>query len=208
MSKRPLVFLDTETTGLGPDRRAWEIALVRREPDGTEQALEFFLPIDASRAEPGALNIGRYYQRHPHGLAATRITAPARFGAPCPPPAHVTPVTDAAKRLSAWTASATIVGANPAFDTYVLERMLRSQGFEPLWHYRTRDVEAMATGFIGDEDLGGLAACAAALGVTVDKALEHTAMGDVRVAMAIYDRVILGDPEFHQVAEAAQQEVP
>jgi hypothetical protein len=31
-----LVFLDTETLGLGIDDPIWEIAAIRREPDGTE----------------------------------------------------------------------------------------------------------------------------------------------------------------------------
>lgn len=210
MSKRPLVFLDTETTGLGPGRQAWEVAMVRREPDGTERATEFFLPIDASHAEPGALDIGRYYQRHPHGVAIS-IIPPAERPAvndarPCPPAAVVLAVPKAARVLAQWTSGATIVGANPAFDVAVVERILRSNGFEPRWRYRTRDVEAMAAGFTGDEDLGGLAACAAALGVEVNPELEHTAMGDVRVAMGVYDRVILGDAELHELAGLAKIE--
>ena len=28
----PLVFIDTETDGLHPGRKAWEIALIRRDP--------------------------------------------------------------------------------------------------------------------------------------------------------------------------------
>ncbi|ABS03254.1 exonuclease RNase T and DNA polymerase III [Kineococcus radiotolerans] len=203
MSKRPLVFFDTETTGLGPGRQAWEIALVRREPDGTERPLEFFLPIEEVRAEPGALDIGRYYARHPHGIAISTIpaqppfTTPKPADAPRPVPQEPGPVVlavpKAARLLAQWTSGATIVGANPAFDVQILERLVRTDGHAPRWHYRTRDVEAMAVGFIGDEDLGGLAACAAALDVTIDPDLEHTAMGDVRTVMAIYDAVILGE---------------
>ena len=31
-----LIFLDTETLGLGVDDPIWEVALIRRDPDGTE----------------------------------------------------------------------------------------------------------------------------------------------------------------------------
>lgn len=31
----PLCFLDTETDGLHDDRQVWEVAAVRRDPDGT-----------------------------------------------------------------------------------------------------------------------------------------------------------------------------
>ena len=38
----PLVFLDTETTGLALDDDIWEFAAIRREPDGTEARLHLF----------------------------------------------------------------------------------------------------------------------------------------------------------------------
>lgn len=199
MSKRPLVFLDTETDGLGPRRHAWEIAMVRREPDGTERETQFFLPLDASNAESGALNIGRFYERHPQGVALSRMpTPPAQWGVlsdvtpatlghrPAAP--TLTPVPKAARVIAQWTFGATIVGANPAFDVHIIERMLRGNGYEPRWHYRTRDVEAMVCA-ITEPDMGGLAACANAMGVEVDPKLEHTAMGDVRVVMGIWDAI-------------------
>ena len=45
----PIVFLDTETTGLGPDDEPWEIAAIRRDPDGTETELDMFVEHDTSR---------------------------------------------------------------------------------------------------------------------------------------------------------------
>jgi hypothetical protein len=33
----PLCFVDTETTGVHPGRRAWEVAIIRRDPDGYEE---------------------------------------------------------------------------------------------------------------------------------------------------------------------------
>lgn len=199
MAKRPLVFLDCETDGLAPGRHAWEVALLRRESDGSERALEFFLPIDASHAEQGALDVGRYYQRHPHGIAVAGLAplpADTAHPVPAPPNLHPAPVMalpKAARLLAQWTAGATLIAANPLFDVPIIERIVRSNGFQPRWHYRTRDVEAMVTGFTGDEDMGGLAACAAALDVTIDRAREHTAMGDVLTTMRVYDAIILAE---------------
>lgn len=37
----PLVFVDVETDGVGPDARPWEVALIRREMDGSERWTRF-----------------------------------------------------------------------------------------------------------------------------------------------------------------------
>ena len=63
MKPKPIVFLDTETTGLHIDRRPWEIALVRRE-DGSTRAVTIFIDlrdIPLDQADPTALQIGRFY---------------------------------------------------------------------------------------------------------------------------------------------------
>ena len=60
------VFIDTETTGLDPDRHAiWEVALIT--PDGNEHVWQF--PVDEMSADPFALDIGRYWDRRwPDGI--------------------------------------------------------------------------------------------------------------------------------------------
>ena len=56
-----LAFIDTETTGLVPDRHTiWEVALIT--PAGDEHVWQF--PVDEMAADPFALNIGRYWERH------------------------------------------------------------------------------------------------------------------------------------------------
>lgn len=63
----PLAFVDTETTGVHPGRRAWEVAIIRREPDGAETTLHAFVgDVDLSAADPYGLRVGRFYDRHPH----------------------------------------------------------------------------------------------------------------------------------------------
>jgi hypothetical protein len=51
----PIVFMDTECDGLRPDRKVWEVAIVRREPDGRETEWQAFVDIDLSTAEPFGL---------------------------------------------------------------------------------------------------------------------------------------------------------
>ena len=65
----PIVFLDTETTSLRHDRRAWEIAMIRREVDGTEAETHLFVDVSIANADQRALAIGGYFDRHPKHAA-------------------------------------------------------------------------------------------------------------------------------------------
>ena len=47
----PLIFLDTETCGLGRLDPIWEIGLIRREPDGVETEHHFFVQHDTNLAD-------------------------------------------------------------------------------------------------------------------------------------------------------------
>jgi hypothetical protein len=70
---RPICALDCETDGLGWSRAAWEVGLIRRTPDGHEVPKTMFLDIDLKRADPKALEIGGFYDRHPRGIVALAI---------------------------------------------------------------------------------------------------------------------------------------
>lgn len=174
---RPLVFLDTETTSLAPDRRIWDIALIKRAVDHTEKVFTTFVrDVDLTNATPEALEIGRFRDRHP-SYRGTEGTLTSSY--------------DVAKRVERWTWGATIVAANPWFDMEALAALLRRHRLLPMWHYRPIDVEALTAGHLGRHP-GGLASCARALGVEVDPDGEHTALGDTKVARAIYDRILGG----------------
>ncbi|WP_369068572.1 hypothetical protein [Kineococcus terrestris] len=180
MSARPLVFLDTETTSLLPDRQAWEVAIIRRDLDGRRTTWEAMLPVDITSADPASLRIGGYYDRHPVGRWLT--------GKGEPQTRTVQPH-QAARRIVELTHEATIVGACPWFDTETLERFLRRYDAIPSWHYRLRDVEAMTAGFAGSAEVGGLAHCAQLLDVVQHD--PHTAMGDALTAERIWDALVL-----------------
>lgn len=178
MTSRPIVFLDTETLGLGLDDPIWEIAVVRRETDGTETERHWFVcdyslctrdglldqVLDRSLPEPFASDVtGRY--DHDRAIHWDRQE-----------------LQDLAALLRDRP---TIVGAVPNFDTERIAHQLGVTG----WHHRLRCVETLTAGHLG-RDVGGLTDCAEALGIPTDEA--HTALGDVRMVRAIWDRIMSG----------------
>jgi hypothetical protein len=183
MSIRPICAIDTETTSLGWDREAWEVAIIRREPDGVQQEWRWYADVqDLSKADPQSLEIGGFYRRHPLGrYLSGSDTFMEHFA--------VDPL--APERIVRLTHGATIVGAVPSFDTHVLETFLRSNRHQPTWHHRLRCVETLTAGHLGRE-VGGLAKCAEALGIEFPQSEQHTALGDARMALAIYDKILGG----------------
>ncbi len=199
-----LVFIDTETTSLRPDRRAWEIGLyVRGAGHDQEKPHHWFIDwadLDLGNADPFALKIGGFYERHPD--AATPMGKQDPWG--------ITKGTRSEQiallESEEITRGAHLVGAVPNFDAEVLAARMRHHGIAPSWHYHLIDVEALAVGYLAatgkfvdpsggtlnllpwDSDkLTGL------LGLDpVSAADRHTALGDARWARAIYDRVTGG----------------
>jgi hypothetical protein len=193
----PLVFVDTETDGVHPGRKVWEIAMIRRDTSG-ESAASFYVEIDLSTADPFGLRVGRFYERHPHGRFLSGATESYDPGDLSP---MATPV--AAEWVARWTHGAHLVGAVPNFDAEVLDRLLRSHGLIPAWHYHLIDIEAVAVGYLHgqltvptrlpiseltlpwkSDDLSR------ACGVEPPGEEErHTALGDARWATRLYDAI-------------------
>lgn len=141
------------------------------------------------------MDIGGYYRRHPwgrwvtdatvdesdtHGI--TEATEPSPDGDTYLWPDH------AARVIQRMTHGATLVGAQPHFDTHIFERILRRAELTPSWHYRLRDVESMAAGRLA-YDSGSLANCLTGFGWEVPDDL-HTALGDARAALQLYDAIL------------------
>lgn len=172
---RPIAFTDIESDGLRPDRKLWEIAVIRREVDGTETRATYIVcDVDLRHAEPQALAMNNYTER------SAREPGPDE---------HRLPEWRVAQRVAAMLQDATIVGAQPHFDAETIRMMLDRHGMDPTWHYRLRDVESMTAAYLG-QDTGGLAACMEALGLPFDKAVQHTAAGDAQAARAIWDTIM------------------
>ena len=195
-----IVFLDTETTSLRWDRRAWEVGLIVRDPGRDDQEHHWFIDVrdlDLGNADLMSLKIGRFYERHPEykpnggGKSYTRAEA------------------DVMADVEFVTRGAHLVGAVPNFDADVLAARMRENGICPSWHYHLIDVENLAVGYLGGSTAFGQSPSggkrqeirdliappwksddlSAALGVTVSEEDRHTALGDARWAMRIYDAV-------------------
>lgn len=138
MKPKPMVFLDTETTGLHEDRRAWEIALVRRE-DGITRTVTIF--IDVRDIPPGS---GRS-----HGPGnRTLLRPPPRVWRHPPPGAVHLRESEAMALVAEITAGAELYGLNPLFDTECLEAAMRRHGRTPNWWHTPVDIAVLARGFV------------------------------------------------------------
>ena len=203
-----ICFIDTETTSLRHDRRAWEIGIITRDDDGHEREEQWFVDIDdldLGNADVMSLKIGRFHDRHPHITAVT------------PPAARVAREKALLLRLEELTRGAHLAGAVVSFDADVLGQRMRANGICPSWHYHLIDVEALAAGYLAgsyhairevgkNPDADGPtweeAQCAIppwksdqlsrAVGVDPDDFDRHTALGDARWARAIYNAVLNG----------------
>lgn len=128
----PLAFVDCETTGLDPDRhQVWEVGLVLADSDELDNVDEhvWHLPVHLRRADPMALRISGFRQRH--GVRDEVINLDVF-----------------APQLAQLTDGAHLVGAVPSFDEERLRRILRAHGECPTWHYHLIDIEAMAVGWL------------------------------------------------------------
>ena len=189
----PIVFMDTETTGLSLDDDIWEFAAIRREPDGTETTTHIFLQHSTKKC-----------QRLPESF---RLDHERRFPNNHTEDWHA----DALKPWAAaniidrvFTDRPHIVGAVPNFDTERLALLLRANGHEPNWHYHLIDVENLAVGYINGAYAGqrdrmpdislpwDSDVLSSYLGVSVPEEERHTALGDARWAMRLYDAITGG----------------
>lgn len=216
----PIVFADSETDSLDPrTRQPWDIALIRREPDGTESEHQFYVDLDLSKSDPFALKIGKFWQRHPKGRyysgAAAFAEEPLDNGGPREhtgryhqPIGQLLTRRAAAQRILRITHGAHIVGAIPSFDTITMEPLLWEAGLMGTWHHHIIDVEALAVGYLrgraSSDQVGAYDPRWRTLGppwksddlhhmLDLDPIAEedrHTALGDARWARAFYDKIM------------------
>ncbi len=173
-----LVFLDTEATSLRCDRRAWEVGLIRRRPDGTETERRWFVDwgdLDLGEADPVSLRIGGFYRRHPQARNPT---------AACPSEYQVM------REVEGFLRGAVVIGAVPNFDTELLGERMRWHDIAPSWHYHLIDVETLAAGALGLPQPWDFDAMLASFGLHYAEDARHTALGDARMARDLYDAVM------------------
>jgi len=191
-----LVFLDTETTGLSLDDDIWEFAAIRREADGSQTEHHLFVEHETTKCA-----------RLPESFRADhRRRFPISHGPDWDKNVHSRRgLADAVVGLTSDRPH--IVGAVPNFDTERLAILLRRYALEPAWHYHLIDVENLAVGWIhgkyGTKDEAEARAVALpwdsddlsrACGVEPPGEGErHTALGDARWAMRLYDAITAKD---------------
>lgn len=178
---RQVVFVDTETTGLDPaHHNVWEIGLI--EETGEEHVwIRNTDMIDLGTADSTALRINRFYERgYTIGQPTVRDNVIAR-------------------QFAELSAGKYLVGIVPSFDATFLTKFLVEAGIAPAWHYQLVDAEAMLAGSLGVappwdlrrmiDDAGG--AAKDIIGHALATEAHHTAIGDARVAKAIYETALL-----------------
>lgn len=177
-----LVFIDTETTSLRPDRRIWDIGIITQKQGGVRTKYQGFIDrddLDLGNANLFSLSIGKFFERHPDFNGSNETTASEH---------------SLLLEIEETTRGAHLVGAVVSFDAETLATRMRAHGICPSWHYHLIDVEALAIGYLRasghsfslpwkSDDLS------TALGISVDQEKKHTALGDAEWAMAIWDKV-------------------
>lgn len=171
---RPLAFLDVESTGLEPDlHELWELAFILRAPGKDPIEFEAQMPVSLATADPMALEINRFWERHNQKPLAE-----------CDPAENRT----LARQIAILLAGAVIIGSNPGFDVNFLDRWLRANSAAPTWHYRPVCVESLAAARLGVRPPWQASELGRLLGVVKGES-QHTAMGDARWNMRMYDSV-------------------
>jgi DNA polymerase III epsilon subunit-like protein len=188
-----ICFIDTETTGLDRKRRqVWDFACIVRDLDdngnltGHDTEHQFFIGVDLTDADPFALRIGHYWERHPLALPsdpAGKELYEARKAK------RLVDDYTAAGMIADLTANAIWVGAVPSFDEETIAKMLRRNGFMPRWDYHLVDVETFAAGYLGMEPPWKNDVINKASGIVIPEADRHTALGDARGVRDLYDKI-------------------
>lgn len=198
----PLAFTDTETSSLSAEQgHAWEIAVIRRDQDGTDTEHLWQIRIDLATADPDSLRISRYHQRFavPAGIDAVQVMPDGGLWK-LTLPELLFDIHDA-------LADAVLIGSNPAFDDRFISKLLRAHGRKTPWHYRPIDIATLAAGyeygraasnpggdylFPSDFPQHPYSSRALSRAVGVEPPgdnVAHTALGDARWARDVHDAV-------------------
>jgi hypothetical protein len=197
----PLIFLDIESTGVEDDADIWEFAAIRRQ-DGEQTDLHLFVRHDPFKCAKLPDLPGKPFQTdHRARFPGARDGCIANGGWS---PGTVTPERAA---FEVWRFTAPVfdsrqvphlVGCMPHVDVGWLKRIMRPAGYEPAWSYHLTDVENLARGWLRARDPRNPAIgppwrsddVFRAVGVDPDQFDRHTAMGDVLLAVAVYDQLM------------------
>jgi DNA polymerase III epsilon subunit-like protein len=171
----PLIFLDTETSGLDAHRHAiWELAAVKRTATLTEE-LHRFVRLDLRSADRKALAYGRYHERFRDDRAVD--------------------ISEALRDLCAFADGGVLLGLNIGFDVRFIERAMFDANTRhapgarlvSTWHYSPVDVKSLAAGALKLAPPWRSDDIAQALDVNPADFARHGALADCHFSAAIYD---------------------
>lgn len=167
-----VVFIDTETTGLDPDKHEiWDIALVYENEHGIWEEFQTFLPVDLGKADFRALEIGGFYDRYEDPGSSQWVQGSLRL-------------------VEQITRGKHLAGAVVSFDEERLRKLFQRRGLCPGWSYHLIDVECLAAGKLGYYPPWKSDTLSDELGIDTSNFDRHTASGDAWWAKAIYDKVM------------------
>ena len=177
VSAKPLAFLDTETTGLDEEKNdIIEIAIVRRDSHGVEHVLHAKVKMERpENAHPRALDVNGYSQE-----AWANAEDPQTFW----------------KRLvdERWLSDCILAGQNIQFDARFLNATFKRHGIKNRVDYHMYDTCSLALEHLKPWVRSvSLVPLCVALGLEVNNA--HTALGDVRMTMAVEKSLARADDE-------------
>lgn len=196
---RRTIFLDLETTGLDDERHeVWEIgAIVRTGRDEPDVEHLYHVPPDLSTADPGALHVGRFYERT-QAIGTLSIHQPdaavnlaSRW---YPEWSHPRAV---ANLIAPILDQSVVVGALPDFDFRHLRRWLRRHGQCWSAHYHHIDIEPLVAGYLQAHPDRAPAGpppwnsneLSAAIGVDATQYARHAALEDARWVRDQWDAI-------------------
>lgn len=181
-----IAFVDTETTSLElpglPESvrefssRIWEVGAYLLDKPNADKHLWVVRreDLDLEHADPEALEIGRFHERHPQGdrfegnQTKIRLLSEKRA------------MEEIADVLGG---RAVLLGSHPGFDMVRLEFRMRIHGIRPGWHYHPDDIPSMIKGWLSAKGIPlpekrSSENLSRAVGVDPKNYVRHSALGD------------------------------
>lgn len=179
---RPLVFLDTETTGLDPHhheiieicmvKHSHEIASTIECPERVSQVYEMIMPEWPDRLDPKAAEVNGFTVAEWEGKGAIGF--------------H-----ECANEIADYIEGCTLVGFNPWFDIrFIMSELSRVGHKAPHFNYHALDLCSMAYPLKAMGLIEGVSAKRICEFFEIDYSAAHRACNDVELSIECYRRLL------------------
>lgn len=168
----PLIFLDTETTGLDPSQghEIIEIAIITRYSNGNEEVFHTKIkPQRINQAHPKALEVNGYNEKD--WLEAITME-------------------EAIKKIASRLQYGMIVGYNPYFDWRFIQAAMKEYGISPSWRIRCLDCMVLVYEHLRPSGLKYLSLDSVRDFLGWDKEGSHSALKDTRDCQRLWDLLL------------------